>query len=59
MGPPDDEEKPLDQMTSDDYEDDLKKWFYAARCDFGSNGWERLVGENITVHTVQASRSIF
>ena len=56
MAPLGDEEKPLDQMAPDDFMDDLKKWFYAARCDFGPNGWERLVGENIIVHTVQASK---
>ncbi|KAL4905920.1 hypothetical protein BDW74DRAFT_177615 [Aspergillus multicolor] len=32
----------------------LRSWFFAAREDFGSNGWEKFVGctDAITVHEV-------
>ncbi|KAL5342863.1 hypothetical protein BJX70DRAFT_394305 [Aspergillus crustosus] len=32
----------------------LRSWFFAPRRGFGTNGWETLVGEGITVHTVDA-----
>ncbi|KAL4942696.1 hypothetical protein BDV06DRAFT_221967 [Aspergillus oleicola] len=32
----------------------LRSWFFAPRETFGSNGWERLVGDDIVIHKVDA-----
>lgn len=33
---------------------DVKSWFFSARTSFGSNGWERLVGEEIECYKTEA-----
>ncbi len=44
--------KPLDQMELPDFERYFNSWFYGRREQFGTNGWETLLGDNILVHDV-------
>ena len=44
--------KPLDQMELPDFERYFNSWFYGRREHFGTNGWETLVGDNISVYDV-------
>lgn len=46
--------KPMSEMTLEDFELEFKSWFFAKRQDFGTNGWEDLLGNNIVVHKVDA-----
>jgi len=55
MGPAGDG-KPLSEMTMEEFEIELKSWFFAKRCHFGSNGWEDLVGESIKVHKIDGGK---
>ena len=44
--------KPLDQMDLSDFEHYFNSWFYGRRDKFGTNGWETLLGDDISVHDV-------
>ena len=44
--------KTLYEMNLDEFERYFNSWFYGRRKTFGMNGWETLVGEGISVHTV-------
>ena len=44
--------KRLDQMELPDFQRYFNSWFYGRREHFGTNGWEDLLGENISVHDV-------
>lgn len=44
--------KTLYEMSLDEFERYFNSWFYGRRETFGMNGWETLVGEGISVHTV-------
>ena len=44
--------KPLDQMELPDFDRYFNSWFYGRREQFGTNGWETLLGDNISVHDV-------
>jgi iterative type I PKS product template protein len=43
---------PLKYMTEEEFEIDLKSWFFSKRYTFETNGWEDLVGDNIVVRKV-------
>lgn len=45
-------DKPLSEMTLPDFERYFNSWFYGRREQFGTNGWETLLGDHISVHTV-------
>nr|ASU91360.1 polyketide synthase [Ramalina conduplicans] len=44
--------KRLDQMDLMDFQRYFNSWFYGRREHFGTNGWEDLLGQNISVHDV-------
>lgn len=44
--------KPLDQMGLPDFERYFNSWFYGRRERFGTNGWETLLGDDISVYDV-------
>lgn len=44
--------KPLDQMELPDFEHYFNSWFYGRREQFGTNGWETLLGDNISVYDI-------
>jgi hypothetical protein len=44
--------KPLSEMDIEDFKHYFNSWFYGRRDQFGSNGWERFVGEHVEVHDV-------
>ena len=44
--------KSLDQMDLSDFERYFNSWFYGRREHFGTNGWETLLGDNISVYDV-------
>lgn len=44
--------KSLDQMELPDFERYFNSWFYGRREQFGTNGWETLLGDNISVYDV-------
>ncbi len=44
--------KRLDQMELPDFERYFNSWFYGRREQFGTNGWETLLGDDISVHDV-------
>ncbi|KUL85909.1 hypothetical protein ZTR_06423 [Talaromyces verruculosus] len=44
--------KPLGAMTLHEFERYFNSWFYGRREQFGTNGWETLLGNHISVHTV-------
>lgn len=45
-----------DKELEDKFELIFKSWFYGKRLHFGTNGWEKLLGENINVHKVDAGK---
>ena len=47
-------DKPLSSMSMEEFEIELKSWFFAKRYDFDTNGWEDFVGNNIAVHKIEA-----
>jgi iterative type I PKS product template protein len=44
--------KPLSEMDIEDFKHYFNSWFYGRRDQFGSNGWEKFVGEHVEVHDV-------
>lgn len=50
--------KPLDQMELPDFERYFNSWFYGRRQQFGTNGWETLLGDNISVYDVDGGEFI-
>ena len=48
--------KPLDQMELPEFERYFNSWFYGRREHFGTNGWETLLGDNISVHDVDGGK---
>ncbi|KAG6021441.1 hypothetical protein E4U41_002485 [Claviceps citrina] len=44
--------KPLDDMSLPELERYFRSWFYGRRAQFGTNGWETLLGDDIAVHCV-------
>ena len=50
--------KPLDQMELPDFERYFNSWFYGRREQFGTNGWETLLGDDISVHDVDGGERI-
>jgi orsellinic acid synthase len=44
--------KQLGEMTLPEFERYFNSWFYGRREQFGTNGWEDLVGDRISVHVV-------
>lgn len=44
--------KKLADMTLPEFERYFNSWFYGRREQFGTNGWETLLGDHISVHTV-------
>ena len=44
--------KPLHEMTMPEFERYFNSWFYGRREQFGTNGWETLLGDHILLHTV-------
>ena len=47
-----------DPEVMEDTESGLKSWFFAKRYSFGPNGWEKLVGDSIECHKIEAGESI-
>lgn len=47
-------DKAISSMSMEDFEIELKSWFFAKRYHFGTNGWEDFVGDNIVVHKIEA-----
>ena len=47
-------DKALSSMSMEEFEIELKSWFFAKRYHFGTNGWEDFVGDNIVVHKIEA-----
>ena len=45
-------DKPLSEMTLPEFERYFNSWFYGRREQFGTNGWETLLGDHISVHSV-------
>ena len=50
--------KSLDQMELPDFERYFNSWFYGRREQFGTNGWETLLGDNISVYDVDGGKLI-
>ena len=50
--------KPLDQMELPDFERYFNSWFYGRRQQFGTNGWETLLGDHISVYDVDGGEFI-
>jgi orsellinic acid synthase len=44
--------KRLEEMNLQEFERYFNSWFYGKRLEFGTNGWETLLGDHIEVHTV-------
>ena len=44
--------KSLDQMDLSDFQLYFNSWFYGRRENFGTNGWETLLGDKISVYDV-------
>ncbi|KAL6237535.1 hypothetical protein BDW75DRAFT_238322 [Aspergillus navahoensis] len=44
--------KTMYEMNLDEFERYFNSWFYGRREQFGTNGWEDLLGDHIAVHTV-------
>ncbi|KAL9060315.1 MAG: hypothetical protein Q9162_000719 [Coniocarpon cinnabarinum] len=42
----------LDQLTQGEFEQYFNSWFYGRRTQFGTNGWEALLGDKISVHDI-------
>ena len=51
--------KPLHQMELPDFERYFNSWFYGRREKFGTNGWETLLGDNVSVHDVDGGKLFF
>ena len=51
-------DKALSTMSMEEFEIELKSWFFAKRYHFGTNGWEDFVGDNIVVHKIEAGESL-
>ena len=51
--------KPLDEMDLSDFERYFNSWFYGRREQFGTNGWETLLGDDISVHDVDGGELSF
>ncbi|KAL3476163.1 hypothetical protein BJX99DRAFT_258677 [Aspergillus californicus] len=47
-------EKPWGELTKEEMSMLLRSWFFAPRVTFGDNGWESLVGGDLTIHLVDA-----
>lgn len=56
MGPPFLGRK-VESITMDDFEADFKSWFWARRETFGGNGWDKLLGDGISIHKVAGGES--
>lgn len=50
--------KPLNQMELSEFERYFNSWFYGRREQFGTNGWETLLGDNISVYDVDGGELI-
>ena len=50
--------KSLDQMELLDFQRYFNSWFYGRREQFGTNGWETLLGDNISVCDVDGGKFI-
>ena len=50
--------KSLDEMDISDFENYFNSWFYGKRDKFGTNGWETLLGDDISVYDVDGGKSI-
>lgn len=50
--------KPLDQMELPEFERYFNSWFYGRREQFGTNGWEVLLGDNVSVYDVDGGELI-
>lgn len=48
--------KRLEEMNLDEFERYFNSWFYGRREQFGTNGWEDLLGPNISVHVVDGGK---
>jgi hypothetical protein len=44
--------KKLNEMVLPEFEVYFNSWFYGRRQTFGTNGWEDLLGDHISVHVV-------
>ena len=51
-------DKPLNQMELPEFERYFNSWFYGRRQHFGTNGWETLLGDNISVYDVDGGEPI-
>jgi orsellinic acid synthase len=51
-------DKPLSEMTLPEFERYFNSWFYGRRERFGTNGWETLLGNHISVHVVDGGMFI-
>ena len=49
-------DKALSSMSMEEFEIELKSWFFAKRYHFGTNGWEDFVGDNIAIHKIEAGK---
>ncbi len=49
-------DKALSSMSMEEFEIELKSWFFAKRHHFGTNGWEDFVGDNIAIHKIEAGK---
>ncbi|KAL9620803.1 MAG: hypothetical protein Q9160_004703 [Pyrenula sp. 1 TL-2023] len=50
--------KPLNEITLSEFEHYFNSWFYGRREQFGTNGWETLLGDYISVHSVDGGSFI-
>ena len=50
--------KSLDQMELPDFQRYFNSWFYGRREHFGTNGWETLLGDKISVYDVDGGKLI-
>ncbi|KAI9660552.1 MAG: Type I Iterative PKS [Bathelium mastoideum] len=48
-------DKPLSEEALSELERYFKSWFYGRREQFGTNGWEGLLGDRIVVHSVDGN----
>jgi iterative type I PKS product template protein len=48
--------KPLSEMVLPEFERYFNSWFYGRREQFGTNGWEDLLGDHISVHVVDGGQ---
>lgn len=57
MGPAGSDEA-MGSMSKEEFEIDVKSWFFAKRNQFGTNGWEKFVGDNIVIHKIEAGKNL-